>query len=176
MRRCCVAVLREMSKGYILSGWGDAVKLSADLAGLVTPAGLNPLLRARLDGRARRRAPGNGALLRREHGSDRLGRVWRWRCWPAWSIGGGPELWAVTALAFGVLCLGPLLQINGRYLFDLDGLQASFPLPFIIMHYLPIAKGNRAPEPQQRDPDAGAGGAGGVGVGVADRAPESPWQ
>ena len=48
-------------------------------------------------------------------------------------------------MIFGVFALGPLLQINGRYRFDLDGLETTFPLPFIVLHYLPIIKANRAP-------------------------------
>ncbi|MEZ4614837.1 MAG: hypothetical protein R2867_04870 [Caldilineaceae bacterium] len=42
------------------------------------------------------------------------------------------------------LYLGALLQINGRYRFDLDGVEATF-LPFAALHYLPIIKANRAP-------------------------------
>ncbi len=59
--------------------------------------------------------------------------------------------WA--AIGFAVLTLGPLLQIRGRYLFPLDNLlremgtsqDVSFPLPFALLHYLPIIKANRVP-------------------------------
>ena len=36
-------VAREMPGGYELTGWGDAEKLSVDLAGLLTPTALHPL-------------------------------------------------------------------------------------------------------------------------------------
>ncbi len=37
------------------------------------------------------------------------------------------------------------MQINGRYRFDLDGLETTLPLPFVLLHYLPVIKANRAP-------------------------------
>ena len=37
------------------------------------------------------------------------------------------------------------MQINGQSLFDLDGLQVTVPLPYILLHYLPFVKGFRAP-------------------------------
>jgi hypothetical protein len=60
-------------------------------------------------------------------------------------------VWA--AVVFAVLTLGPLLQINGRFLFPLDNLlreqglnqDVTFPLPFALLHYLPIIQANRAP-------------------------------
>ena len=154
-----LSVLREMRKGYILSGWGDALKLSADLLSFVTPTKLNPLF-------------GNewvAELAAVKQGTAQFADVntvvigWAvlllalLACITHWRTIKG---WAVAAGAFAVLTLGPLLQINGRYLFDFDGLQTSFPLPFIILHYLPIAKGNRAPNRKRRHLDAGDGRAG----------------
>ncbi|MCB0162563.1 MAG: hypothetical protein KDD83_30705, partial [Caldilineaceae bacterium] len=37
------------------------------------------------------------------------------------------------------------LQINGEYRFDLDGVDATFPMPYALLHYIPIVKANRAP-------------------------------
>jgi hypothetical protein len=56
-----------------------------------------------------------------------------------------PALWPLTAAVFFVLSLGPLLHINGKANFNLDGLMANIPLPYIIIHYLPILKGARVP-------------------------------
>jgi hypothetical protein len=53
--------------------------------------------------------------------------------------------WIAAFVTFVVLSLGPLLQVNGRLVFDFDGLETSFPLPFILLHYLPVVKANRAP-------------------------------
>ncbi len=139
-----VFILREMRKGYLLSGWGDALILSADLFSFVTPTRLNPIfgndwtaeLAAVKQGTARFSdvntvVVGIAAILL----VILAGVVWRRTV----------RAWLASAVTFAVLCLGPLLQINGRYLFDLDGLQTTVPLPFIILHYIPIAKGNRAP-------------------------------
>ena len=53
--------------------------------------------------------------------------------------------WITSAVVFAVLSLGPLLQINGRSTFDLDGLEVNVPLPFILLHYIPVVKANRVP-------------------------------
>ena len=75
-----------------------------------------------------------------------------------------------AALVFGVLALGPLLQISGRYRFSLDNMLpegVTFPLPFTLLHFIPFINANRAPNRNSVDPDADAGGAGGVWRGVA---------
>ena len=56
--------------------------------------------------------------------------------------------WSWSALLFGLLTLGPLLQIGGRYQFSLDNLLPSgitLPLPFVLLHYVPFFNANRAP-------------------------------
>ncbi len=55
------------------------------------------------------------------------------------------RIWWWTAIVFGLFTLGPFLQINGAYLFDLDGVDATFPMPYTLLHYIPIIKANRAP-------------------------------
>lgn len=149
-----VPIVREFATGdYALSRWGESVKLSGDVVGLVTPTDLNPLF-----------GPGGAggqswaASLRQvEEGKGRFGDintvflgyltlglalvgVWR----------GRHELkaWVCAALVFGLLVLGPLLQINGRYRFSLDGLLpdgVTFPLPFALLHDIPVVNANRAP-------------------------------
>ena len=60
----------------------------------------------------------------------------------SWRRGSGPRL------VFGILVLGPLLQVNGRYRFSLDSLLpegVTFPLPFTLLHYIPFVNANRAP-------------------------------
>ncbi len=54
-------------------------------------------------------------------------------------------VWIWTSVIFGLFTLGPLLQIDGQSVFDLDGLQTTVPLPFIVLHFLPVIKANRAP-------------------------------
>lgn len=52
----------------------------------------------------------------------------------------------ITSLGFLVLTLGPFLHIAGRWWIQLEnGIKLVFPLPFIILHYLPFLGNIRAP-------------------------------
>jgi hypothetical protein len=138
-----IPILREMFGGYELAGWGDAEKLSVDLVGLVTPTALHPLggdwvttLRQTLEGTARFRDVntvflGWAALALAVVGTIRYRRRL--------------AAWAASFLVFVSFSLGPLLQVNGRSTFDLDGLLVNVPLPFIALHYIPVVKANRVP-------------------------------
>ena len=138
-----VPILREMFGGYELAGWGDAGKLSVDLVGLVTPTALHPLggdwvtaLRQTQEGTARFRDVhtvflGWAALALAVAGVIRYRRRL--------------AAWAASFLIFVSFSLGPLLQVNGRSTFDLDGLLVNVPLPFIALHYIPVVKANRVP-------------------------------
>jgi hypothetical protein len=136
-------ILREMAAGYELAGWGDAEKLSVDLVGLVTPTALHPLggdwtraLRQALDGTARFRDVNTVFLGWAGLGLALVGALAYRRRLAAWITGLG---------VFAIFSLGPLLQINGRSAFDLDGLTVNVPLPFILLHYMPLVKANRVP-------------------------------
>ncbi len=138
-----IPIVREMFGGYELAGWGDADKLSADLAGLVTPTALHPwggdwadTLRQTREGTARFRDVNTVFLGWTGLALALLGAV-RYRRRLA--------AWIAAFVAFTLFSLGPLLQINGRSLFDLDGLETTVPLPFILLHYIPIVKANRVP-------------------------------
>lgn len=138
-------VLREsFVGGYSLEGWGDSVRLSVDLAGLLTPTALHPVWGSDWPAHLRRVAEGTGrfsdvhtfflgyaALALTLAGAVALGR----RALP----------WLITAAGAVVLSLGPLLQVNGRSVFDLDGLQTTVPLPFVLLHYVPLANAGRTP-------------------------------
>ena len=132
-----------LDPAYSEPGWGEGLKLSADLAGLVTLTPLHPLsgvewlaeLRAVIEGTARCSDAntlflGYGVLALALLGAFtwRRGRLWLW-----------------GALVFAILSLGPLLTINGRNRFDLDGLEVTFPLPFALLHYIPLVNANRVP-------------------------------
>lgn len=136
-------ILREMFGGYELAGWGDAQKLSVDLLGLVTPTALHPLggdwtetLRQVREGTARFRDINTVFLGWASLALAVVGAV-RYRRRLA--------AWITSLVVFVVLSLGPLLQINGRSTFDFDGLAANVPLPFILLHYIPVIKANRVP-------------------------------
>ncbi len=138
-------IVRELlSADYALQGWGHSENLLVDLFGFTTPTALHPLL---------------GGDWGRELTMVREGRArfidvnTVYLGWVAIGLGIAaairywPELkaWVVSAGIFALLCLGPLLHINGRSTFDLDGLLVNVPLPFIILHYIPIVKANRVP-------------------------------
>jgi hypothetical protein len=138
-------IAREFASGeYTLEGWGEALKLSSDLAGMLTPTALHPLwggdwaqeLRAVEEGTARF-ADVNTVFL--GFVTLALAAVGLWRARRR------VRLWAWTTFLFGLFCLGPLLQVNGQYLFDLDGLPVTIPLPYALLHYVPIVQANRAP-------------------------------
>lgn len=133
-----------LDPAYAEPGWGEGLKLSADLAGLVTPTPLHPLsgqnwlreLRAVVEGTGRFSDVNTlflgygilavallGYAVRRQEG-----RVWLW-----------------SALIFTLLSLGPLLTIYGQNRFNLDGLDVTFPLPFALLHYIPLINANRVP-------------------------------
>ncbi len=138
-----VPILREMFGGYELAGWGDAVKLSVDLVGLMTPTALHPLggewtevLRQTREGTARFRDVNTVFLGWTGLALAAAGAVRYRRRLAAW----------ITSFAvFVAFSLGPLLQINSRLTFDLDGLIVNVPLPFLLLHYIPVVKANRVP-------------------------------
>jgi hypothetical protein len=138
-----VPILGEVFGGYELAGWGDAEKLSVDLMGFVTPTALHPLggdwadtLRQTREGTSRFRDVNTVFLGWAGLALAIVGAV-RYRKKLA--------AWITSAVVFALFSLGPLLQINGRSIFDLDGLETSVPLPFILLHYLPVIKANRVP-------------------------------
>ncbi len=136
-------VLREMAAGYELAGWGDAEKLSVDLLGLVTPTALHPL-NGDWEGALRQAREGTGRF--RDVNTVFLG----WAGLALAAVGAVAyrrrlAAWITSFVVFVAFSLGPLLQINGRSVFDLDGLAVNVPLPFIVLHYLPVIKANRVP-------------------------------
>jgi hypothetical protein len=139
-----VPLIGEMFlSGYQLPGWGHAEKLLVDLVGLVTPTSLHPLNRhwlAELDavrqGNSRFVDVNTVFLGYATLALAMLGAlVYRKKL----------AVWIVAALAFTILSLGPLLHINGQSVFDFDGLQVTFPMPFLLLHYIPFLKENRVP-------------------------------
>jgi hypothetical protein len=47
------------------------------------------------------------------------------------------RFWAVVAVVFAVMALGPLLHVAGAWRFDVDGVPITVPLPAIVFHFLP---------------------------------------
>lgn len=149
-----VPIAREFTRGdYALEGWGESIKLSADAVGLVTPTNLNPLF----GGNEATGQNWRDALRAVETGDSRFGDIntvfLGWVTLALALVGALAArrklaAWIWTALVFGVLVLGPLLQINGRFRFSLDNLLpegVTVPLPFALLHYIPFVSANRAP-------------------------------
>ncbi len=132
-----------LNSGYTLPGWGHAEKLAADLFSFFAPTSLHPLARGweqELDrvrqGNARF-ADVNTVFL--GYLTLALAAFAAFRFWKTL------KTWAISAISFAVLSLGPLLHIGGQSQFDLDGLAVNFPLPFLLLHYIPLIKENRVP-------------------------------
>jgi len=140
-----VPVLWESLRGgYAIAGWGDALRLSADLVGLLVPTALHPLWGQDWPQHLRDSFTGAGRFsdvhtLFLGYATLAVAAVavikFTRRALP----------WLVTSITAVVLALGPLLQVNGRYVFDLDGLSTTVPMPFILLHYIPLASAGRAP-------------------------------
>ena len=149
-----VAMVRAFLQGdFDIPGWGHGARLSADLVGWFTPTALHPLfgvqdwpayLRAVVEGKTAFQDVntvflGYGILL-----LAIVGSIAAWKRLRVWVIG---------AVVFAIFTLGPLLQINGQFLFPLDNLlrgqgiqqDVTFPLPFTLLHYVPFLKANRVP-------------------------------
>ncbi len=130
------------SASFLLAGWGDALKLSADLAGWFTPTALHPMwgtdwvryLRAVQEGTAPFLDVNTVFWGFVTTALALVGAITAWR---------RTRGWLLALILSALFTLGPLLQVRGRYLFDFDGLQTSVPLPFLLLHYLPFVKGNR---------------------------------
>jgi hypothetical protein len=147
-------VLRAFGQGdFALAGWGEGLKLSADLAGWFTPTALHPLFGAR-DWPAYLRAVVEGHTPFLDVNTVFLGYgVLALAIIGALGAWKQARAWAWSAVAFAVFTLGPLLQVNGHFLFPLDNLlreqglsqDVTIPLPFALLHYIPIIKANRVP-------------------------------
>ncbi|MCX6046860.1 MAG: hypothetical protein NT075_17290, partial [Chloroflexi bacterium] len=145
-----VPILHQfLTNDFSLKGWGEAIPLSTDLLGWFTPTVLHPLFGGNLISTLRQvqlRALEVDGTGFRDLNTVFLG----WASLSlalvgAWVYRSKVRIWIWTSLIFGLFTLGPFLQINGRYQFDLDGVAATFPLPYVLLHYLPIIKANRAP-------------------------------
>lgn len=131
------------ASGYSLPGWGHSEKLLVDLNGFLTPTSLNPFNRhweEELD------------LVRQ--GISRFSDVDTFFVGYITAmlalIGAAvfrrrTKVWIAVVIGFAILSLGPLLHINGISEFDLDGLSTTVPLPFLLLHYIPLLKENRVP-------------------------------
>ena len=53
--------------------------------------------------------------------------------------------WLFLTLSFWVLTLGPFLHVGGKWFVSLEGIKVVIPLPFVLLHYLPLMDNIRSP-------------------------------
>lgn len=139
-----IPTVRELlQSGYTLPGWGHAEKLLVDLLGFFTPTALHPLARNWVEELdlvrqgTSRFVDVNTVFVGFVTAGLALSAAIRFRKQLA--------VWSASALVFALLSMGPVLHINGKSVFDLDGLSITFPLPFLLLHYIPFLRENRVP-------------------------------
>jgi len=116
---------------FFTSGGGFADVFSADLIGYLLPTQLHPLL-----GRLAAALPfphDKGQHLYLGYSVMALAAYGLWRGRRSSSL----RFWALSALVFFLLTLGPTLRVNGH--------DTDIPGPFAIVAQLPFFKGNRYP-------------------------------
>lgn len=131
------------TSGYSLPGFGHSENLLVDLNGFFSPTSLHPLNRfwvQELD-----------AVRQQTSRFSDVNTFFVGYLTALLAIVGfivfarRNRMWLGIALGFAILALGPLIHINGQSQFDLDGLEVNIPLPFLILHYIPILRENRVP-------------------------------
>lgn len=135
--------LEIFTSGYALPGFGHSENLLVDLYGFFAPTSLHPLNRfwiQELD-----------AVRQQVSRFSDINTFFVGYLTALLALVGfivfarRNRMWLGIALGFAILAMGPLLHINGKSQFDLDGLEVNVPLPFLILHYLPIIRENRVP-------------------------------
>jgi hypothetical protein len=129
--------------GYSLPGFGHSENLLVDLNGFLAPTSLHPLNRywvQELD------AVRQGISRFSDVNTFFVGYATLALALVGFVVfARRNRMWLGIALGFAILALGPLLHINGQSQFDLDGLEVNFPMPFLILHYIPLIRENRVP-------------------------------
>ncbi len=127
---------------FLVEGGGFADIFSADLAGFALPTQLHPLLggiiRQAADDSQLRPGGSQWQVNKGQH----LTLGWAGAALALTGLWSGRRrsftwFWALTALAFFLLALGPSLRIAGH--------DTGLPLPFRLLQELPFFKGNRYP-------------------------------
>lgn len=135
--------LEIITSGYSLPGFGHAENLLVDLLGFFSPTSLHPLDRywvQELD------AVRQQTSRFSDVNTFFVGYVTALLALLGFIVfARRNRMWLGIALGFAILALGPLLHINGKSQFDLDGLQVNVPMPFLVLHYIPLIRENRVP-------------------------------
>lgn len=136
---------RHARAGYYekVEGWMGANTFVADVTGFFTPSFLHPIWKDSLT----------------NYYFNRLNNTIEGIVFMGWLVAilaavaifflarRQPELrlWRVLLIAFSILALGPTLHYRGRFLADLGEFPVTVPLPFLLVHYIPLIGHLRCP-------------------------------
>lgn len=139
-----VAMLSQVARGELdpLPGWGASDVTSADVLSYLVPSAFNPLWR--------------DTALASAYSQWTAGERFTFPGWSVLALGvtaavawRRPERRTLVVLAatFMVLSLGPFLHVAGHQgsWFELRGVRFSVPLPYLLLHFMPILNGLRIP-------------------------------
>ena len=137
------ALFTASDSGFIYGGWSGSAKMGADLlAFVVPPAG--GLLYGDIGRDLYTEFTGGNRI----EGTVFIGfTALALTAWCAVRLRCDPRVrpWFWITLLFWLLSLGPLLHIGGDFVFGLGSIRFSVPLPYFLVHYIPLIKGARVP-------------------------------
>lgn len=124
-----------------IPGWGGAGEGSADLFSYFIPSQFNPV---------------TGSWFADVYSKVTAGEQFAFAGWLVLLLAAvGAIFWkhrdkrtlVVLTIVFFLLSLGPVLHIANRSggLFEYDGIRFTIPLPFVVIHFIPILNGVRIP-------------------------------
>ena len=137
------ALFGVRQSGFLYGGWSGSAKLGADLLAFFTPPP-GSLLYGDIGRTLFERFSGGNAI----EGTVFTGYiVLVLVAWGAWRLRQEEAVrpWLWLALIFSLLSLGPLLHVGGDFVFGFGPVRFALPLPYIVVHYLPLIKGARVP-------------------------------
>ncbi|OGK13287.1 hypothetical protein A3A93_02770 [Candidatus Roizmanbacteria bacterium RIFCSPLOWO2_01_FULL_38_12] len=135
----------------ITNGWGGAVEFSSDLLGYFIPSGYNKYYGSLIPRIFKDVAFAQGMYENFTYPGIIIlltyaGYFLYYRKKIPGKLKKAIQPFLIVSLVFWVLTLGPFLHIAGRWAPTLDdGIKVVFPLPYIILHYIPFLANIRVP-------------------------------
>lgn len=132
--------------------WGMADRFSIDVLHLIMPSGLHPIWGQLVESLSQAiNLPAQGAERNAFLGYLVIAFIIiaLIKCWHIKAV----RFWSFAGAVFLVLAFGPLLKvanisinsIPGLYLFSFHGIKVILPMPYTLIHYLPVLNGMRIP-------------------------------
>ena len=138
-----LALLAASDSGFIYGGWSGSAKMGADLLAFVVPPP-GSLLYGDVGRGLYAVFTGGNAI----EGTVFVGfTVLALAVWSSVRLRRDSQVrpWVWLTLMFWLLSLGPLLHIGGDFVFGIGPVRFSIPLPYFLVHYIPLIKGARVP-------------------------------